>query len=147
MAAIERRVGASLFERLTEPQPGVRLTPLGEVAARYARRILRPGSLPGRISPTIRGSTEGLALRLHQADEVAGPTDLGKALARQGYPAHGSITLLTDDGDIGKSLLIQQLMTVLSLGGQRWLGIELPPDPIVSLGIFCEDEESKLWRR
>ena len=41
IAIIERRAGAPLFERLTEPLPGVRLTPLGEVAARHARRILR----------------------------------------------------------------------------------------------------------
>ncbi len=60
--------------------------------------------------------------------------------------AHGSITLLTGDGGLGKSLLMQQLMTGLALGGQHWVGIELPPDPIVSLGIFCEDTEDDLWR-
>ena len=61
--------------------------------------------------------------------------------------AQGSITLLTGDGGIGKSLLMQQLMTAIALGNQHWIGIEMPADPVVSLGIFCEDEEEELWRR
>lgn len=41
IAQLEKRIGVPLFERLTAPRPGVRLTPLGEAAARHARRILR----------------------------------------------------------------------------------------------------------
>ncbi len=59
----------------------------------------------------------------------------------------GSVTLLTGDGGVGKSLLMQQLMAALALGGEHWIGVELPPDPIVSLGLFCEDDEEELWRR
>ena len=63
-----------------------------------------------------------------------------------GILARGSVTLLTGDGGIGKSLLMQQLMTAIALGGD-WLGVELPDDPIPSLGIFCEDDEDELHRR
>ena len=64
-----------------------------------------------------------------------------------GILARGSITLLTGDGGIGKSLLAQQLQTALALGGERWAGIALPADPIVSFGIYCEDDEDELHRR
>ena len=64
-----------------------------------------------------------------------------------GMLARGSVTLLTGDGGIGKSLLMQQLMTAIALGGEHWVGIEMPPDPVVSLGIFCEDDADELHRR
>ena len=64
-----------------------------------------------------------------------------------GILARGSVTLLTGDGGIGKSLLMQQLQTAIALGGEHWAGIELPPDPIVSFGIYCEDDENELHRR
>ena len=63
-----------------------------------------------------------------------------------GILARGSITLLTGDGGLGKTLLMQQLMTGIALGGEHWLGLALPADPIISLGLFCEDEEDDLWR-
>ena len=65
----------------------------------------------------------------------------------QNVLVRGSVTLLSGDGGVGKSLLMQQLMTAIALGGDYWVGIEMPPDPIVSLGIFCEDDEEELWRR
>lgn len=59
----------------------------------------------------------------------------------------GSVTLVTGDGGVGKSLLAQQLMTAMALGGEDWLGIDLPSDPVATLGIFCEDDEEELHRR
>lgn len=48
------------------------------------------------------------------------------------------------DGGIGKSLIMQQLQTGTALGSS-WIG--LPVEEVISLGIYCEDDEDELWRR
>ena len=64
-----------------------------------------------------------------------------------GILARGTVTLLTGDGGVGKSLLAQQLQTAIALGGENWAGISLPADPIPSVAIYCEDDEDELHRR
>lgn len=56
----------------------------------------------------------------------------------------GHVTMLSGDGGIGKSLLLQQLLTCAAIG-QDWLGQRVTP--IKTLGVFCEDDEDELWRR
>jgi RecA-family ATPase len=56
----------------------------------------------------------------------------------------GKVTLLTGDGGVGKSLLVQQLLTATALG-EDWLGI--PTKPCKAFGLFCEDDNDELWRR
>ncbi len=65
----------------------------------------------------------------------------------EGILARGSVTLLTGDGGVGKSLLAQQLQTAAALGGEYWAGIRLPEDPIPSVALYCEDDEDELHRR
>jgi AAA domain len=57
---------------------------------------------------------------------------------------YGVVTGLYGDGGVGKSLLAQQLQAGTALGS-AWLG--LPIDEVASLGVYCEDDESELWRR
>jgi len=63
----------------------------------------------------------------------------------------GSVTLLSGDGGVGKSLLAMQLMTAGALSlreegrKEKWLGVEV--EPFASLGFFCEDDEEELVRR
>lgn len=57
---------------------------------------------------------------------------------------HGAVTMLGGDGGLGKSLLVQQLMTACATG-RKWLG--LPVSPMKVLSIFCEDDGDELHRR
>jgi RecA-family ATPase len=57
---------------------------------------------------------------------------------------YGAVTGLYGDGGLGKSLLAQQLQTGTALG-MPWLG--LPVEQVVSLGVYCEDDEDELRRR
>ena len=55
-----------------------------------------------------------------------------------------TVTLLSGDGGLGKSLLMQQLMTATATG-HEWLG--MPVKPGKAFGLFCEDSNGELWRR
>jgi RecA-family ATPase len=54
------------------------------------------------------------------------------------------VTGLYGDGGIGKSLLLMQLQTSTALS-MKWLGLDV--EPLASLGVYCEDPETELWRR
>jgi hypothetical protein len=56
----------------------------------------------------------------------------------------GATCGLSGDGGVGKSLLLQQLMTAAALG-VPWLGLETRQ--VKAYGFFCEDDEDDLWRR
>lgn len=56
----------------------------------------------------------------------------------------GTVALLSSDGGLGKSLLMQQLQTACSLG-QPWLGF--PTTRVNSWAMYCEDPEDELRRR
>ena len=56
----------------------------------------------------------------------------------------GTVAMLSGDGGLGKSLLIQQLATAAAIG-RPWLGLETKP--CKSLVLFCEDDEAELHRR
>ena len=56
----------------------------------------------------------------------------------------GSVAILAGDGGLGKSLLMQQLMTA-SYTGQKWLGMRT--EKCRSLAVFCEDDVDELHRR
>jgi RecA-family ATPase len=57
---------------------------------------------------------------------------------------YGSVTMLTGDGGLGKSLLSLQLMTCCAIG-QHWLGHETAQ--IRTMGVFCEDDADELHMR
>lgn len=61
-----------------------------------------------------------------------------------GLIPHGTVSLLSGDGGLGKSLLMQQLMTSAATG-QDWLGMKLRKCKV--FGLFCEDDNNELWRR
>ena len=56
----------------------------------------------------------------------------------------GHVTMLSGDGGVGKSLLLQQLLTCAAIG-QDWLGQGVTP--VKTLGVFCEDDVDELHRR
>lgn len=56
----------------------------------------------------------------------------------------GTVAMLSGDGGIGKSLLMQQLATCACLR-LPWLGLDTAPG--YALMLACEDDEDELWRR
>jgi RecA-family ATPase len=56
----------------------------------------------------------------------------------------GTVGMLSGDGGLGKSLLMQQLLTAAAIG-KGWLG--LPTEQCNTIGIFCEDDRDELHRR
>lgn len=56
----------------------------------------------------------------------------------------GTVTMLGGDGGVGKSLLVQQLVTACACG-LPWLGLAVRR--CRALGIFCEDSGDELHRR
>lgn len=61
----------------------------------------------------------------------------------------GHVTTLFGDGGTGKTLLAQQLATIVATGHAHsepsCLGRRVTPGKVVAL--FCEDDENELWRR
>ncbi|MDE0741961.1 MAG: AAA family ATPase [Candidatus Poseidoniia archaeon] len=62
----------------------------------------------------------------------------------QDWLPRGCVTAIYGDGGVGKSLLVQQLMTAMATG-KPWLGHI--NDPMKVYGLLCEDDEQELWRR
>lgn len=56
----------------------------------------------------------------------------------------GTVAMLSGDGGLGKSLLMQQLCTAAALG-KSWLG--LATQKCRTFAMFCEDDEDELHRR
>lgn len=56
----------------------------------------------------------------------------------------GTVGILAGDGGLGKSLLLQQMMTAMALG-VPWLG--MPTVKTRTLALFCEDDVDELHRR
>ncbi len=56
----------------------------------------------------------------------------------------GNVTMLSGDGGMGKSLLLQQLLTCAAIG-RDWLGQRV--EPVKAMGVFCEDDVDELRRR
>jgi AAA domain len=56
------------------------------------------------------------------------------------------VTGLYGDGGTGKSLLMLMLQTAAGLSGATWLGMPVMGE-IVSLGMYCEDNQNELQRR
>lgn len=62
----------------------------------------------------------------------------------EGLIPHKTVTLLTGDGGLGKSLLMQQLC-VAAATDTEWLGLKTRK--CKTFGLFCEDSNSELLRR
>lgn len=62
----------------------------------------------------------------------------------EGAILKGTVAILAGDGGLGKSLLLQQLITAAALG-EPWLGMRT--QKVRSLAVFCEDDMDELWRR
>lgn len=56
----------------------------------------------------------------------------------------GTVAMLSGDGGLGKSLLMQQLCTAAALG-KSWMG--LATQKVKTFAMFCEDDEDELHRR
>lgn len=55
-----------------------------------------------------------------------------------------SVTMLSGDGGLGKSLLTLQLL-IAAATGTSWLGMETMP--CRTFGLYCEDDTDEIWRR
>ncbi len=62
----------------------------------------------------------------------------------EGCLIRGTVGILAGDGGLGKSLILQQLITA-SAFGMPWLGMQTKPAR--SLAVFCEDDMDELHRR
>lgn len=62
----------------------------------------------------------------------------------EGAFLRGTVAMVSGDGGIGKSQLMQQLCTAAVLG-REWLGMRCAPGR--ALYIACEDDRDELWRR
>lgn len=56
----------------------------------------------------------------------------------------GTVAMMSGDGGLGKSLLMQQLLTAAAVG-KPWLGLDT--QPARGYAFFCEDDEGELHRR
>ncbi len=56
----------------------------------------------------------------------------------------GTVAMLSGDGGLGKSLLMQQLLTAAAMG-KSWLGLDTKP--CKGFVMFCEDDKDELHRR
>jgi hypothetical protein len=94
-------------------------------------------------APKVNGAAAPKVKKPPPALHLVDPT----ALAGVAVPARqwivpdwipvGVATGLYGPGGLGKSLLAQQLITAVAIGG-HWLG--LPVMPVRSLAVFCEDD-------
>ena len=62
----------------------------------------------------------------------------------EGCFARGTVAMVSGDGGIGKSILMQQLATAACLG-KPWLEMSVAPG--FALHLTCEDDADELWRR
>lgn len=62
----------------------------------------------------------------------------------EGAFIRGTVAILAGDGGLGKSLILQQLITAAAFG-MPWLGMATTPSR--SLAVFCEDDTDELHRR
>lgn len=62
----------------------------------------------------------------------------------EGAFLRGTVAILAGDGGLGKSLILQQLLTAAAFG-MPWLGMATKPSR--SLAVFCEDDTDELQRR
>lgn len=62
----------------------------------------------------------------------------------EGVILRGTTAMLSGDGGLGKSLLMQMLCTAAAIG-ENWLGLETKP--CKTFAMFCEDDEGELHRR
>jgi RecA-family ATPase len=94
-----------------------------------ARTAMRPGRpLQGGISPA----------------QWAGKTIPSRRWIVEGLIPVGSVTMISGDGGLGKSLLGMQLIAACATG-RDWLGMSA--EPCLAVGLHCEDDEAELHRR
>jgi RecA-family ATPase len=62
----------------------------------------------------------------------------------EGCFLRGTVAMMSGDGGLGKSLLMQQLLTAAAVG-RPWLGLDT--QPARGYAFFCEDDEGELHRR
>lgn len=62
----------------------------------------------------------------------------------EGCFLRGTVSILSGDGGLGKSLLMQQLATAAAIG-KDWLG--MATKPCKTFCVFCEDDADELHRR
>lgn len=92
---------------------------MGEVVKLKPLRVVSPIIWEGRRAPERDWLIEGIVLKK-------------------------TVSLFSGRGGIGKSLIMQQLMTACALGSE-WLGMRVPA--VRSFGLFAEDPHDEVWRR
>jgi len=62
----------------------------------------------------------------------------------EGLFLKGTVAMLSGDGGLGKSLIMQQLCSSAAIG-RDWLGLDVVNGP--ALMVACEDDQDEMWRR
>ncbi len=107
---------------------------LSEASAEFAR-------LAGECSDVLRAN--GKLVGATDPSLFVGDTPERRWLVHEWIP-WGNVTMLSGDGGVGKSLLLQQLLTCAAIG-RDWLGQRV--EPVKAMGVFCEDDVDELRRR
>lgn len=84
--------------------------------------------------------------RVRDASEFVGKTPPERDWLIPSVLMRRTITLLSGDGGVGKSLLCLQLQVAAAIC-KPWLSIEMPVDPVSSFGMYCEDDDDEIFRR
>ncbi|HVO01645.1 MAG TPA: AAA family ATPase [Candidatus Cybelea sp.] len=96
------------------------------------------------VLKTLPASTQARQMLVHTVGEVADAPPPPREWLVEGLIPFGTVTFISGDGGIGKTLLGQQLMMAAALG-LPWIG--RPTVRTGSLALFCEDEVAEIQRR
>lgn len=113
---------------------------------RYLLRDVAEGGLGGPVAGNSDADTHasnpcGYA-RLDDLEENPPPA---REWWLHGWVPAGSVTALLGDGGVGKTLLMQQLLTCGVLGVSPFAGTAIAIGPVLAL--LCEDDEQEIRRR
>ena len=104
------------------------------------QRVAEPAEVAAEVEPGPPEIREG---NIIDPREWTAPAPLREWLVQDWIPL-GTVTGLYADGGVGKSLLMQQLLTSTACG-LPWLGMDVRGGP--AFGMFCEDDQDELHRR
>lgn len=96
-----------------------------------------------RYGPQPLGATPD-PLRVISPDIWQGRTPPARDWVVENCFLRGTVCMISGDGGVGKSLLMQQLATSFVLG-RSWLGKSVQGGRAIYLA--CEDDQDELWRR
>lgn len=162
---LERAGGLRYLHQLAQGTPGSRnVAHYAKIVAKHSRarelaaigERLRNDAMSPRADVDVLLHDAAASLRAfsQRAHSDIEPMAWGELAAREppqrkwavdGYFGFGHVTLLVGQGGIGKTLLVQQIGSVLSINHHHF--IDQVHGPFRVLFWACEDDHDELWRR